>query len=481
MTLIMHDLNTPIKNEFEILANLQHKMISVLTCDDSQNSLEIVILLDYLNEISIETNFSIYEGFLHLLVHLSIYFNYCQKNEQIQTSFFIILKELISKHSLQKTFHQSTLFYIFHKNKQFLLFLLEEGIVDIRLIKQTILNTKNKNFFFYFFPEIKKSHPKFFQRLKNYFKVTDDDLNNFYYDLNQINEKERGSITKINYDIRKQNHSPEKIAQIIREDDLDSFIKFVEINKADIDSNMPEYLRISVNQLRHLAIDNDRFTAFLRSHPSLMGKKKGVNLNSFICKSLLENNQIFDRISGVNLLEYSMAFGSINIFRYLWLHKVTYSSSSLEFAIMGGNYEILHALEDESNFNFDEKNYYQSLKYHKSEVSEYLFDSIKMEKPKITEIFPYFQASCNFILIREYFDSLNIDPLLTYLILYSSELQFHLFYKFALQQPNFDHYRKSKNIIKNLFKVMTIFLKGILTPILTIQYSIWHVVWAIMN
>ncbi|OHT16061.1 hypothetical protein TRFO_42094 [Tritrichomonas foetus] len=325
------------RKELEIINSFQTKMISILSCDESQVSQmkQVYELLNFFEEITISQNFSLYEAFLRILVHLSIYFNFPETKVEViylkrQEIFSLILKELIFKHSLKTSFHQFSLFVIFKSNKHFLLFLFEEGIFDISFMLKKISFFRDKNLFLFFIPEIQIMNPKFYENLKKQFKLTEEDIKNEYLKIYGEKEEEE----KRNYtEIRRKIHSQEELAKIIQSDVVNDFISFI-------------------------------------------SKNSNFDLNSRIRPSFLENNpDINNDNEGISVLEYSMAFGSINVFRYLWIKKVKYSKNSLKYCLIGNHYEILHLLEEdekeESQIEFDDNNYRKSIEYYHPEIIEY--------------------------------------------------------------------------------------------------------------
>ncbi|OHS99483.1 hypothetical protein TRFO_08436 [Tritrichomonas foetus] len=172
--------------DMEILRDLQRKMISILSCDESpiSRSNQINELFIFFEEISISNNFSLYEAFLCILVHLSIYFDFHLTDEEIvfqrQEIFQIILKELILKQSLKTSFSQFTLFRIFKENKHLLLFLFEEEIFDLTFLKRYMSYVSDKDLFLFFILEIHKSNSQLYEKLKKSFNLTEIKINQFF-------------------------------------------------------------------------------------------------------------------------------------------------------------------------------------------------------------------------------------------------------------------------------------------------------------
>ncbi|OHS96531.1 hypothetical protein TRFO_09923 [Tritrichomonas foetus] len=426
------DRLTSLRKEIETLRDLQRKMISILSCDESHISAEIEELLCFITTISISTNFSIYEGFLRIFVHLSVYFNIQQKDEIID-GFYIILRELISKHSLASSFHQSTLFFIFKENKHFLLFLLEEGILDLSYIENEILANDNKNLFIYFIPEIKKMNPNFYREQMTQFYIVEEEINKIYY----LQDNEHSERQETKYTIRRKIYSQEEIAKIIQSDDIVQFLNYVA-----------------------------RFENF--------------DYNGRIKPSFLENNKDINNYinDGISLLEYSMAFGSINIFRFLWSHQAEYSQESLKYCIIGGNNDIIHILEDgivnsqniyakmsRDIYHLDYDNYIQSIKYYRSDIQDYIRNN-NTEMPPLTfsNIFKIFNETHNIDILYDLLycngnshtnnhsqpfeynkflkqlEQQNYEEISPILVLFDGEIEisFYFIFVFILQYQNID-------------------------------------------
>ncbi|OHS97472.1 hypothetical protein TRFO_36336 [Tritrichomonas foetus] len=197
-----------LKNDIGILKDLQMMMIEILSCEEMQTQNKIEKLFSFFEKISISSNFSIYEAFLRLFAHISIFFNVAQNYQRRQLIFNEILKELISKHSLKTIFHQSTLFFIFKLNRHFLLFFIEEGIIDMSIIETqfSYVNRSNDLLFLFFMPEIQKTNPKLYQEQKEKFEMMNYRPNNTENNSNKV----LTIYEKTNSAIRKETHSPKK-------------------------------------------------------------------------------------------------------------------------------------------------------------------------------------------------------------------------------------------------------------------------------
>ncbi|OHS92885.1 hypothetical protein TRFO_12270 [Tritrichomonas foetus] len=407
-------LESEFRNNIEILRYIQMKMISILTCEEMILGTKIKQFFSFFKEKSLSKDFSLYEGFLRIFVHLSIYFNFNEREEKIpkrQGIFFTILKELIEKFSLKESFHPSTLFFIFKANKHLTLFLLEEKIIDISFIEVEISCNKIRDIFLFFLPEIKKANPTLYSRQMKRFNLKEDFINSLYFQSNYEGNQNSNCFepkyaNRSVFNIRERIHSQEKIAQLIRSDNINDFIEHI-------------------------------------------SKMDGFDLNSTIEPSFLENNSDINNPKNkrINLLEYSMAFGSINIFRYLWMNKVEYSKESLNYSIIGGNFEIIHILEEESKFIFDEECYNKSWKYFRLEINEYLSSLLGIPQPTFPDVLSTFHCTTNIELIFDFFvknhssiNNLSIDfhtiQLISPMSFYFIYLSFFKLKKIDIQATN---------------------------------------------
>ncbi|OHS99543.1 hypothetical protein TRFO_33999 [Tritrichomonas foetus] len=281
---------------------------------------KLMICLVFFSKIEISSNFMIYEAFVRLIASAS---SIRPSNSNHFIVINTILKELVDNHNLKGMFHSSTIFSIFKCSKICLLFLLEEGVINISFVENLLLNLpSNKRdlyvWFSFFFPEIKKANPEFYEMQAAKLCITEERI----FQENHVKNIEEF------YKARKLGHSVDEIAQIIQKDDLESFM-------------------------------------------TLVTKNENFNFNSTVENSIFENdNDVLSR--KVYLVEYVMAFHSFNIFKYLLLNNVKFFQNSINFAIIGGNYEIIHILEEELNITFDLNNYFLSIRYHYPEIADYL-------------------------------------------------------------------------------------------------------------
>ncbi|OHT05846.1 hypothetical protein TRFO_26267 [Tritrichomonas foetus] len=108
---------------------------------------------------------------------------------------------------------------------------------------------------------------------------------------------------------------------------------------------------------------------------------------NYITQTNFDINSILDHtIFGIydvfhdncSLIEYVAAFGSLNIFKYLFLQpNLNISENIIEYAILGGNYDIFHSIE--SRFSNEIPNQYldKTVQYFRNDLFFYFLDNFK--------------------------------------------------------------------------------------------------------
>ncbi|OHT16816.1 hypothetical protein TRFO_12893 [Tritrichomonas foetus] len=118
-----------------------------------------------------------------------------------------------------------------------------------------------------------------------------------------INKKSKSKTTETE---TKTEKTPTLI-EIIKLDDVLSFQDILSQSNIDIDDSVTS---------------SDEFNVFLRE---LHGIKKSKNESK--------------------LLNLAAFYGSINIFKFLWMNNATISSTITNYAVIGGNYDMIHLIE----------------------------------------------------------------------------------------------------------------------------------------
>ena len=176
-------------------------------------------------------------------------------------------------------------------------------------------NDENKKFcyFEYFYLEVKPF-------LNNRIKIEIESKNNELKENNLDSFKEK----------RKLGENDDYISHMIRNDLIDEFISFV--------------------------------------------NQKNYFLSSTIKPSIYETNLYLIK-NNPTLIEYSAFFGSIQIFKYIFLNQKKFTPSLLVYAIHGDNPEIIHLLEQVKIKNANDlykQCFLESVKCHHNEIANYI-------------------------------------------------------------------------------------------------------------
>lgn len=337
-------------------------------------------LIDFINKNEFRINKS---KFMELLRILSQLAGYHFRGNDLLIKINKILQEIF------KDFNShikdvSELFNIFKYNKTILLFLLQ-NIAQIsigpnckELLLFHILNSEDKELIQFFYPEIRdlsnsaaeaeqtteteESTTFDYSKFKDLFaqKVQEFKLEKFIAENDQnldfFNER------------RNEGENEAKVAQLIRNDNLDEFIEYVNSNKIKLNSK-------------------------IRSDSPFE-----------------TNTYLFDREP--ILLEYSAFFGSLKIFNHLIqnIKKDEIKPKILSYSVHGCNYEIIHQLEELFGLSKDATKYLpnlkdcflESIRCHHNEIASYI-QSTYLKDVALKYIETSISA-CNFILIENAFN-----------------------------------------------------------------------------
>lgn len=132
---------------------------------------------------------------------------------------------------------------------------------------------------------------------------------------------------------RKEYHSESDIAKFIRNDDIESFTDLIGHANIPLDSHIPPSLFESDINLAH-------------------------NMRS--------------------LIEYAAAFGSLNIFKFLYCQLQTFPQMIFHASIIGGNPEIIHLLE-EKGYKPNIGILYETIVNHRNDIFEYFIVNYEIE------------------------------------------------------------------------------------------------------
>ena len=300
--------------------------------DDEENYQNLIILFTDPNCFNNRQDMKV---ILYLLSHISNNHhrskNFLEKIEQI----FLYFKKYILKF-----FSNFEIFKYFKNNKRILLFLIEEKIIIIDksiILEMMTIKLKNKKYPEFFLPEIKP--------------LIDDEIKSKYYQKESRisqNSMKSEELTKemtqreLEYFKikRKVGENDDMIAEIIRKDSVDDFISY----------------RI-------------RYEKF--------------SLNKVIKQSIFETNPFLLKNKRTTLIEYAAFYGSIEIFKYLYINEVELTSSLWLYAIHSNDEKIILFLE-ENEIRFpeesDEKIIKESIKCHHNHIVNYLLNYLANDK-----------------------------------------------------------------------------------------------------
>ena len=317
----------------DAMKDIQENILNFL--DEEDNSEENFIILESkFNDKKIKDHSYELLSLLHLISKIG-------NNHHRFPNFFSKLEQilLIFKEDIKKYFPNSEIFNIFKSNKRILLFLIEQQliIIDEYIVKRITETDKyiESKYPQYFQPEILPFiNEKWFPKYEN--SNIEEEKENENENKNKGNgwvEEIKKELPENFYEKRKEGENDSQICELIRNDMITEFIAYVSRND--------------------------------------------VSLNSKIKPSIYETNSFLLR-KRFSLIEYSVFFGSIQIFNYLRLEGVELTPSLWLLAIHGQNSEIIHFLED-NHVELKDKSYkqvfYESIKCHHNDIANFFINN----------------------------------------------------------------------------------------------------------
>ena len=181
---------------------------------------------------------------------------------------------------------------------------------------------------------------------------------------------------------------------------------------------------------------------------------KELNLKNKIKSSFYETNKISINKSKYGykmptLIEYAAFYGSIQIFKYLFLNGAEVNSSIWIYAVHGNNPELFGFLEEkkvEKNEEIDLKVFEEAIKCHHNDVANYFLTNYLQNNNDISNItslnaFKYF----NFNFIDENLDNET-------LFAYACEFDYYFIAELILKTEKIDINQEYTKIIKCILK-----------------------------
>ena len=251
---------------------------------------------------------------LSVFKSLSIYFLIRFSKKDLYLSILIVVSEKLKEYWNESIILKScTSYYV-------LLKCYELGLFSFDLLFEKGLHI-SKMMSLYFWPELIEKKYEFYQTLihnniiMEYFEFSKFKCNNSQEDI------ERYKIA------RENGYTNEILPKSIREDNIDLFQQYI--------------------------------------------SETNIDINSFIKISYYETFFNIDSNPNISLIEYSALFGAENIFKFLWGNHATIRTFLPQYAIIGGNSNIIHILEENPDISFS--NCLDiAIKLHRNDIFDYL-------------------------------------------------------------------------------------------------------------
>lgn len=310
----------------EKMKKIQENLLIFLDKGDNIEE-NFINLCNLINDYKINNDKHDFRLILKLIVKIT-------NNHHREPSFFNKIERILTKYNndIQQFFSNHELFDIFKGNKRILLFLFKENFITLdNYIYKEI--TKHSSKFDY------NKYPEYFAPEIDQFMKKSTLLNkDLYFDIKkEIPEDFEGK--------REFGENDNLICQLIKNDSIEEFIIYIEKNDYSINSTIP--------------------------------------------KSIYETNSYLNKIqrkSNISLIEYAAFFGSIQIFRYLFLNDAELTPSLWIYAMHSDHTEIIHFLEDK-NVKLEDKKIHallnETVKCHHNYITKYFLDNFMKDGNQI--------------------------------------------------------------------------------------------------
>ncbi|KAK8836716.1 hypothetical protein M9Y10_037232 [Tritrichomonas musculus] len=367
------------KEHLEVLQTIQ---ASILTYIDNEDDIEEYYgnIIRKFDELNICDNFNLMKLILRLISCISIY------HHRFKDFFLKIEKILLYfKSAMKKNFTNAEIFYIFKYSNRILLFLIREKML---FIEKSIM----KYFYYQEYFLLEHSEIKFNQ---NEEEVKKDYRKNYLSDeIEELLYSDVESSDSLNFD-------ESNFVEYEEEEDKSESIEKTEKNgdnkrdaatsviidefKDKIKSN-PDY-----EKKRNNGENESEICDLIRK--DLIGEfityinQNNIQINSTISESFYETHYMLSSHFEVTLIEYAAFFGSIQIFKYLYLNGAKLNRKTIWiYAINGANPEIINFLEERNIKPIDEEYaiqcYEEAVKCHNNEFARYIENKYLTEQMK---------------------------------------------------------------------------------------------------
>ena len=335
--------------------NLYEKIIE--NCEIDQQNFINILILDYLLINITETNAYLYSIYSNLfLVDIDVYSFY-------QTIFMHVF-------GLPNSIYEICLFIKncndIHDNKK----ILREFFLDYKIKYQTNHKWEIGTFgyFLYRFELIEKCD------LINYYE---------YWFTHLLNDKI--FMNDNFFDCLKKRKFSDTLLNLIVNDDVNQFGVFVSTNHIDINSNLQKPNDISITKFGNWITYSD-----------------SACINDVIYWP-------FGQIKKISIIEFSAFLGSLKVFKYLVLNHADIEPNLIDFAIAGGNLEIVHTCQ-QLECKLSRSSFEIAVRYYQTEIFAWLVDNnpdlIQFDLNRIFEyIFSYSNPQAFLILYQNLYEN----------------------------------------------------------------------------
>lgn len=325
------------KEAIEKMKRIQSDLLEFLE-DESDSDGQFELIIQNITNQNIFKDHHEFKSLLYLISNIGNYHhrtrNFIKKIEQILRHY---------KAEIAKYFSNSEIFQIFQNNKRILLFLFQEKIITINE---------------YIISQI-KSYKYAEMKYKDYFAP---EINLF---ISKESEEKKDFQEENFNDKRNEGENDDYLCRLIRLDDIDKFIAFVE--------------------------------------------QTNLSLESTINKSIFETNPLLMRYKDLSLFEYAIFFGSIKIIKYMKIKGIELKSYMWYYAIHSQNSELIEFLENNHvslpiRFHSDKYNeiLIESIRCHHNDFTYYLIENlIKKEDINYDCIYKCCIECCNYYFFPE--------------------------------------------------------------------------------
>lgn len=233
------------------------------------------------------------------------------------TNFYSKIYKILSTYSSNlQTITNFEKYIIFQNDPIILLYLFENNLlIPDKTIQKKI---KEKDYFSPWHQRF-KYHIYFYKEFHSKYKNSNDEYYEYYSNEEYTNKKRTGENDNF-------------ICKLIREDSLDEFIEYINKNN--------------------------------------MKTTEKIVSDEFETNCTLKNE---------TYIEYAAFFGSLKIFKYLYLNDENITDSIWQYAIHGNNAEIIHLLEDKLEMD-PEYSLYYALLFHNYEIADYLINNYDLNE-----------------------------------------------------------------------------------------------------